>query len=288
MNEQSFYSQLNPATEKIQKAQAFAVKAHADQKYGSLPYSKHLEAVITCLDRFGFKPEKAKNNALIEDIICAGWLHDVAEDTQISIADIESQFGFNVKDIVSRVTDEKALTRAERKALTYPKICGHFGATVVKLADRIANVTASFGNSESQFLKYAEEQKKFQDAVFVPMMADPMWSYLRFLLNQKFGETLKPLKSALLFHEERADIKIHITSDIKDENLHIEDYAIGEALKQMFDGDIDYERILTVKSHLKDSVLLALLEQRFQGNAAFSEIQLWLSENNIPFENWSG
>jgi hypothetical protein len=288
MNAQPFYSQFNPATEKIQKAQAFAVKAHAEQKYGSHPYSKHLEAVVSCLDRFGFKPDRAKSNPLIEDIICAGWLHDVKEDTKISVAEIESQFGFNIGDIVSRVTDEQAPSRAERKALTYPKIHGHFGATVVKLADRIANVKACFADNESQFLKYACEQKKFEDAVYVVMMAEPMWSYLRFLLSQKFGEKPQPVKSARFFYEERTDIKIEITAAIKDENLRIEDYAIGESLKRMFDGDLDYERIIMVESNSKDSVLLALLQQRFQGNSAFSEIKDWLLENNIPHQNWSG
>ena len=288
MNVQPFYSQFNPATEKIQNAQAFAIKAHAEQKYGSYPYSKHLEAVVSCLDRFGFKPGHAKSNPLIEDIICAGWLHDTAEDTNISVAEIENQFGFNVSDIVARVTDEQASSRIERKALTYPKIHGHFGATVVKLADRIANVKSCLENNQSQFLKYAEEQKKFQDAVYVVMMAEPMWNYLRFLLNQKFGEKLQPLKSARFFYEERPDIKIDITASIEADNLRIEDYAIGKSLKRMFDGDLDYERIITVESKVKDSVLLALLQQRFHGNSAFSEIQDWLLENNIPHENWSG
>lgn len=288
MNTQSFYSQLNPATERIQNAQALAIKAHGDQKYGSYSYSKHLEAVVSCLERFGFKAGNAKSNLLIEDIICAGWLHDVAEDTKVSLAQIESQFGFNVKDIVARITDEQAPSRTERKALTYPKINGHFGATVVKLADRIANVKACLDDNESQFRKYAEEQKTFKEAVYVPMMAEPMWVYLRFLLNQKFGEKLQPLKFARFFYEERSDIKIDVTAKIDGENLRLEDYAIGESIKKMFDGDSDYERIVTIKSDFKDSVLLALLQQRFHGNSALSEIQDWLSENGIPYEDWSG
>lgn len=288
MNAQPFYGQFNQATKKIQDAQALALNAHEQQKYGSYPYSRHLEEVVRSLERFGFKVRQAENNFWVEDIICAGWLHDVAEDTQISLADIENQFGFNVRDIVARVTDEQAPTRDERKALTYPKIHGHFGATVVKLADRIANVKACLGDNESQFLKYAKEQKKFYEAVHFPMMAEPMWSYLRFLLGQKFGEKPQSLKSARFFYEERPDIKIDITATVENENLRFEDHAIGESIKSMFDGDVDYERIMTVKSDFKDSILFALLQERFSGNSAFSEIQDWLSENGIPYESWSG
>lgn len=288
MYKQPLYGPFNPVTKKIEDAQTLALDAHKQQKYGAHPYSRHLEAVVNCLERFGFHAREAGSNPLIEDIICAGWLHDVVEDTQISQSEVESRFGFNVRDIVARVTDEQAPTREERKALTYPKIRGHFGATVVKLADRIANVRASLSDNEHQFLKYAAEQKKFQDGIYVPTLADPMWGYLRFLINQKFGVKPGPLKSARFYFEERPDIKIDITATVKDANLRVEDYAIGERLKSMFDGDLDYEQILTVKSELKDSVLLALLQQHFHGSSAFSEIQNWLSENGIAFESWSG
>lgn len=288
MSAQPFYGQFNPATKKIEDAQALALKAHEQQKYGSDPYSRHLEEVVRNLERFGFEASDAQNNIMVEDIICAGWLHDVAEDTPISLAEIESRFGFNVRDIVSRVTDEQAPTRDERKALTYPKIRGHFGATVVKLADRIANVKASFADNETQFLKYAKEHTKFYEAVHIAMIAEPMWSHLRFLFNQKFGEKPKPMKSARLFHEERPDIKIEITAKLENEDLRFEDYAIGERMKSLFFGDLDYERIITVKANFTDSVLLALLQERFHGNSAFSEIHEWLSENGIPFESWSG
>jgi hypothetical protein len=231
-----FYNQFNRATQKIQDAQALALRAHGPQQYGSNPYAKHLEDVVTCLEKFGFKADAA-NSALTEDIVCAGWLHDVVEDAQISLAEIEGQFGFNVSDIVRRVTDEAATTRAERKALTYPKIRGHFAAPVVKLADRIANVNACWTNNETQFFKYAQEQKSFHDAVFFPMIAEPMWAYLRFLLGQKFGERPKPLESVCFFFEQRPNIKIDVTATFEQENLRIEDYARGKSVQSAFSGD---------------------------------------------------
>lgn len=288
MTGKPFNSQFSRTTQKIQNAQALALEAHRNQKYGLHPYSKHLEAVIECLERFGFKAREAKGNPLFEDIICAGWLHDVAEDTEVSLAQIEDQFGADVRDIVARVTDEKAPTREERKALTYPKIRGHFGATVVKLADRIANVKASWGDNEKQFKKYVEEQKKFREAVYIPNLAEPMWNSLRFWTNQKFNVKPAPLDEAQFFYEECPDLKIVVTATIEDADLRFSDYAIGERLVAILNGDGDDEReiVVTVKSDFKDSVLLALLQQRFSGNCAISEIQEWLAENGIPSGNW--
>lgn len=288
MSAKPFYSPSNPSTKKIQDAYIIALEAHGEQKYGPHQYSKHLEDVIKCLERFGFNSRNAASSSMIEDIICAAWLHDVVEDTEISLARIEEQLGFSVMDIVARVTDENAPTRDERKALTYPKIRGHFGATVVKLADRISNVKASWSDNQYQFQKYCEEHKKFQEAAYAPMLAEPMWAYLQFWINQKFNLKPTPLERAQLFFERRPDVKIDIVALIENGDLRIEDYAIGESIKSHFDGDVDYERVVTVKSGHKDSVLLALLNQRFQGNSAISEIQDWLFENGIPFEIWSG
>jgi hypothetical protein len=296
MRNRPFYNEFNTGTEKIQTAWKLALKAHTEQKYGLHPYSNHLEDVVNCLQKFGFKtspsdrnsPADGRNCNNIEDIICAAWLHDVVEDTSITISDIESQFGFAVSEIVARVTDEKAATRHERKALTYPKIRGHFGATVVKLADRISNVKASLASDQQQFQKYADEQEKFHAATYVPMLAEPMWAYLRFLLEQSFEEKPAPLKEARLFCHQRPDVKIEVKAAIDGEDLRIDEYAIGSSIKLINDGDSDYERILTIKAENKNSVTLSLLKQRFHGNSAYSEVQEWLSENGIPFESWSG
>ena len=63
------------------KARIFAIAAHGGQKYGNYPYSVHLDAVAKIADEYG---EKA---AVI------AYLHDVVEDTFVSINDIEKEFG---------------------------------------------------------------------------------------------------------------------------------------------------------------------------------------------------
>ena len=153
----------------VKLAEQFAINAHGNQRYGAHPYSYHLGAVQRVLGRFGF------GNDVV--LVASGWLHDCVEDTGISIDEIERLFGPNVSDIVHRVTDEPGVNRKERKAKTYPKIRGHQQATIVKLADRIANVEAS-KSEPNKFSMYQREHLEFRAHVYVAGLADEMWSYL--------------------------------------------------------------------------------------------------------------
>lgn len=174
-------------TDRIKKAMELALKSHGDQKYGRCPYSKHLNDVVNCVERFGFKSENALKDSFVEDLICAAWLHDSVEDTELTCEEIEKEIGASVADIVGRVTDEDGETREEKKAKTYPKIRGNFGATVVKLADRISNIESSFEGNQAKFEKYVKEQDDFYAAVYVPMLADPMWIHLKYLTSLTFS-----------------------------------------------------------------------------------------------------
>lgn len=287
MNDPTFYNQIHRTTQKINKAWVFSLNAHAGQLYGEQPYARHLEDVALCLEKFGFNHKAAETDPFIEEIICAGWLHDVVEDTKITIAEIEKEFGHSVADIVARVTDEPGMNRAERKSKTYLKIRGHLGATIVKLSDRISNVKASLNSNEPQFIKYVEEQKKFFEATYVPMVAEPMWNELRRLTEKKYSQTSIPLTEAILFRLEREDIKINVRASYENEYLCINDNANGRTIESINNNKIDYERVLKIAPELKNSVLLALLKDRFSGNSAYSEIRDWLKENSIPFESWS-
>ena len=78
-----------------------------------------------------------------ESIIIGTILHDTLEDTTLSYNDIKKAFGKEVAEIVYCVTDELGRNRNERKEKTYPKIKANWKATVVKICDRIANITQS-------------------------------------------------------------------------------------------------------------------------------------------------
>ena len=121
----------------VVSAKMYALEAHSGQRYGDLPYSFHLVAVTDLLSSYGFS----------EIAVAAGWLHDVVEDTSVSLFDIREKFGGRVARIVDACTDGQGETRKERKAEAYKKLAASGSvARAVKLADRVANMKASIEN----------------------------------------------------------------------------------------------------------------------------------------------
>lgn len=159
----------NKSKTQIDLAIEMALAAHGNQRYGEVPYKKHLEHVQDVLKRFGFSNE--------EDLVIACWLHDTLEDTDLKYEAVQKIFGEGVADTVFRVTDEPGCDRTERKTKTYPKIRGHRAATIVKLCDRVANVEAS-KSAPKHFEKYKKEHPSFQKGIYVKGTADNLWTYL--------------------------------------------------------------------------------------------------------------
>lgn len=135
----------------IQRARAFALKAHEGQTYGELPYEFHLRNVANILAEAQYEPL----------VVAAGWLHDVVEDTSVTLFQIREEFGGNMARIIDACTDEPGEERKERKRKTYEKlrVCGA-KARAVKLADRIANMQACIEN-EKRAAKYLGEFPDF-------------------------------------------------------------------------------------------------------------------------------
>ena len=159
----------------IQAAAAFAASKHKDQKYGeNSPYTEHLAAVAEVLRRF-------KHDS--EDLQVAAWLHDVVEDTNATLLQIEMLFGKNVADLVHRVTNEPGKNRKERHEKTYPKIQASKDATTLKLADRIANVERSVLDKAKQLDMYKKEYSLFKIMLLKEDEHDAMWRHLDFLLG---------------------------------------------------------------------------------------------------------
>lgn len=159
----------------IMKARDFAVAAHGDQKYGDQPYIKHLDAVVELLAPFG------------EQAQIIGYLHDVVEDTDVSLDAIRNQFGDSVAQCVALVTDEHGANRRERKAKTNAKLAKVTGdnalALIVKAADRLANLQASArGGADSKLGMYRKEHADFRQAAYRPRLCDEMWQEMESIL----------------------------------------------------------------------------------------------------------
>lgn len=119
---------------KIMKAARAASLWHVKQRRkgaAAEPYLNHLIEVAELVAAAGAS----------EDVICAALLHDAIEDQGVTAAEIADLFGPHVAALVSELTDDKTLPKAERKALQVAH-APHLsqGAKLVKLADKISNV----------------------------------------------------------------------------------------------------------------------------------------------------
>jgi|SRR6185312_4033724 len=155
----------------INTAKEYAISAHQAQLYGkNVPYSKHLEDVVETLHTFG----------LYSDIIiAAAWLHDVLEDTNTPHFKLLDLFGNEIYNIVYAVTEPICGNRKYKHSVAYPVIRKNPMAIIIKLADRIANVTARTKNK-----MYKKEHILFKHQLFVPYSVTEiaMWKHLDSLI----------------------------------------------------------------------------------------------------------
>ena len=80
----------------------------------------------------------------IEDpiVLASALLHDTIEDTNTTHDEIEIVFGHEIANIVVECSDDKALTKLERKQAQVDKAAKiSQKAKLVKIADKIANVS---------------------------------------------------------------------------------------------------------------------------------------------------
>ena len=161
------YSQHHPIENKqdLIRAYDYASQKHAGQKRGSgEAYIKHpLRTARSCAK---WRADK--------DVIMAALLHDVAEDSNTPLSEIEKSFGPNVAAIVDAVTslsdrdfDHHTLTKAQRDILSDAKLQRkmNYKALYVKVADRIDNLRTMSGVKEEKRIPKAEHTRE----IIVPM-----------------------------------------------------------------------------------------------------------------------
>ena len=130
--------------ELVSEAVAFAVKAHDGmrRKKSEAPYILHpMEAAVIV-------------GSMTDDqnLIAAAALHDVVEDADITIEEIEARFGKRVRELVESETEDK---RAElppsdtwrirkEESLDVLKKTNDIGVLMVWLGDKLANMRAIY------------------------------------------------------------------------------------------------------------------------------------------------
>lgn len=150
----SYHPNLNEAL--IQKAYILSKTAHGNQKrHSGDPYFTHPLAVAEIL----------VDLKLDQHSIITALLHDVVEDTEVTIEEIEKDFGEEVSRLVDGVTKLskiESISSNERVAENFRKLALAMSEDIrvllVKLADRLHNMrTLSYMPSKEKKLKKARE-----------------------------------------------------------------------------------------------------------------------------------
>jgi GTP pyrophosphokinase len=149
---------------RIRKALGFAAEAHKTQlRKGGAPYITHPAAVA------GLLMHEFNADA---DTVLAGLLHDTVEDTDVTLEDVEREFGPQVRFLVDGATDHgegdgnpqvrDKLERAKHskeKALRYA--AQDERVLLVKIADRWDNLKTVHVHTPRGQIGYSTSSKEF-------------------------------------------------------------------------------------------------------------------------------
>lgn len=128
----------------IDRALAFSAVAHRQQvrKGSDLPYVIHPVHVAMILLRYGFA----------EDVVIAGLLHDVLEDTPVHAAELAARFGPNVARLVEAVSEQKTAGpaklpwRARKEAQLQRLAKADRDIAALKMADALHNLRSTLAD----------------------------------------------------------------------------------------------------------------------------------------------
>lgn len=145
----------------VERALAFATKAHGSQKrkYSGDPYIVHPIEVMEIV-------RTVKHD---EAMLAAALLHDVVEDTSVTLEEIKATFGEDVASLVGDLTDVSKPedgNRKTRKSLDRDHSAqASARAQTVKLADLISN-SADILMNDPKFAKtYLAEKKLLHEVL---------------------------------------------------------------------------------------------------------------------------
>ena len=177
----------------LTRALAFAAHKHKNQRRKDVeasPYINHPIALANLLVNEGGLTDT--------EILCAALLHDTVEDTKTTAEELTEQFGASISDLVIEVTDDKNLSKAERKELGI-KHANQLSikAWAVKLADKTCNLRDVAENPPRDWpLKRRLEYFDWSRAV-VDALPGTVWPELKVVFDQAFEKKPTAIARAL-------------------------------------------------------------------------------------------
>ena len=114
----------------------FAVQAHAGQerRFSKEPFVCHPIRVAATIHDWGYPPY----------MVAASLLHDVVEDTEVTVVDIEKRSGYLVARLVGELTNYgDSWEERKRNAIRHMREEMSEDALIIKCADRIDNLRST-------------------------------------------------------------------------------------------------------------------------------------------------
>ena len=200
---------------KIMEAYTLAAESHVGQKRRSgEDYILHPVEVAEIL----------VDMKMDTDTVVAGILHDVVEDTLITLPDIEYSFGKDVSKLVDGVTKLRNLPRTDSKKIENIRkmvvaMSEDIRVVIIKLADRLHNMrTLKYMTTEKQQIKSKETLEIYAPIAHRIGMARIKWELedisFRFLYPKDYKEISDLVNSK---REERERYTANIIKKIKEE-----------------------------------------------------------------------
>ena len=142
------YMEVNDIMDIKEKAKLFAIRAHMGQVRKSepdKPMIMHPIGVGQLLESFGYD----------DNVVAAGYLHDVVEDTKYTIEDIEKEFGSDIASLVMGASEpDKSLSWEERKKHTIKE------TKKLPLRNKLVICADKINNLEDLFLKFEKSGER--------------------------------------------------------------------------------------------------------------------------------
>ncbi len=170
-----------------EKALRLAVVAHKEQvrKTDGSPYVVHPIMVGMMLKEYGFS----------EEVVAAGFVHDVIEDTPVTEEELRAELGNEVCDYVMAVSEDTDLPWEERKQQYVDAVVvASEGAKAVCIADKIHNAESLIDNHKTLgiavwdvFSKDKEKKLWFEELVYEKVSASwqhPLLDRYRTLIDE--------------------------------------------------------------------------------------------------------
>ncbi|HEX6510960.1 MAG TPA: bifunctional (p)ppGpp synthetase/guanosine-3',5'-bis(diphosphate) 3'-pyrophosphohydrolase [Chloroflexota bacterium] len=247
---QRYYPQAD--TGLLERAYEFARRAHGDQRRMSgEPYVEHPLAAACIL----------ADMQLDLPSICAALLHDVPEDTDVTLEEIELEFGSEIARLVDGVTKLSRISwdtleekQAENLRKMFLAMAEDARVVLIKLADRLHNMRTLAPLPEGKRRKISQETLD----IFAPLAHRlGIWEFkweledlaFQYLEPERYAEITRLLAGR---HEEReayigravealkAELEqLHIKADVKGRPKHV--YSIANKLQRQ--GSVDFSRI---------------------------------------------